>query len=341
MGSTTSTPVRTSPPSTPASTLFNIQPPRPRSGKRLSQLQPCPRRSIFAADENEPDDILDASPHGGVLLGWSRTETGNVIPQIRTIPLGTPLDDTIFNSPRIPWRGRAHSPAPSARSIPRLRQLSMDSLRSAKIRELRVTNGSRPPSVVAEEKRRSTLWQEIDEESLSDDDSFDWDVFPPAPPAFEIPTGGYVTGTAMKREISMDSSRYSTLKRAKSTNDSGYSTMVPSTIIPDSWSCSTVSVDPWWWEEAAGYTTIIIDDSNDNPRPTTTTHYLRHERKESAYISNLLRNHPDDEWDEWRTDLTNLLQFSISKDLEIPPPVPPKDVPSSPSLDPHENDRVY
>src|SRR5205814_7182653 len=122
-------------PQTPASSKFLTNYPTVRQRIRKSLPPPpngYPRRSIFADDELEPDDFCATTPHDGVLLGWTRTEQGFIIPQIRSIPLGTPLDDTIFNSPRLPWveRTRSRSPAPSARSIPRMRQFSIESLRS-------------------------------------------------------------------------------------------------------------------------------------------------------------------------------------------------------------------
>jgi hypothetical protein len=188
-----------------------------------------------------------------------------------------------------------------------------------------------------------------DDDDRSETESFDWQAFPA--PVFELAqVGGYFQGKQqpLKIEGSTNESRrsklnrgnthdsgYSTLKSAKSTNGSGHSTLKRgnstndsgySTMVPDNWSCSDVSSEsvlPWWWEEAAGYTTFAVD-SKESLTPSDTTHYLHHERQESAYLSKRLRAHPDDEWDEWRTDLTNLLQFSIP-DLTIPTPVPPKD----------------
>src|SRR6266496_230590 len=104
MGNTSSIPSTPSstPPQTPASSTFLTNNPRLRQRIR-KPLPPPPtaylRRSIFAADELEPDDFC-TSPHDAVLLGWTRTEQGFVIPQIRSLPMATPLDDTIFNTPR-------------------------------------------------------------------------------------------------------------------------------------------------------------------------------------------------------------------------------------------------
>jgi hypothetical protein len=106
--------------------------------------------------------------------------------------------------------------------------------------------------------------------------------------------------------------RSTSLKRGNSTNDSGYSTMVPDTASCDS---SDISEDPWWWEEAAGYSTNIFDDQtlyvrephdDDNEQEI---HYLHEQRQESAYLSTLLRSNPFDEWAEWRTNVTKLLMI--------------------------------
>src|SRR5271163_1949331 len=156
MGNTSSTP--DSPPlsettSTSTSSLFTSLPVPAAKLRRQSTHPPLPsafpqRRSFFPPDEHEPDDLIPiTSPHENILLGWTRTETGLIIPQIRNIPLITPLDDTIFNSPRLPWvhvgegiggraRGtRSRSPVGSVTSIPRMRQFSIESLRSVPRRE--------------------------------------------------------------------------------------------------------------------------------------------------------------------------------------------------------------
>jgi len=155
MGNTSSSEQSSSsaPPSTPASSFFNLaNPPTRHRRKSSTQGQVAyPRRSIFANDEDEPDDFC-TSPRDAVLLGWTRTEAGIIIPQIRSFAMPTPLDDTIFNSPRLPWveagKRRAQSPVPSARSIRMMRQFSIESFPSVvRKRELRVMNASRPTSM--------------------------------------------------------------------------------------------------------------------------------------------------------------------------------------------------
>jgi hypothetical protein len=322
-------------PQTPASSFFNnITVPTTKRRIRRSlppqqhQQQPppaaYPRRSIFAPDEHEPDDF---TPHEGVLLGWTRTEQGIIIPQIRSLPLGTPLDfdDTIFNvSPRLPWmQHRSRSPVPSARSIPRLRQFSVESLRSVRKRELRVVNVSRPPTPATSIE---SVYDDEEEPLLSfkpAKQSLDWDAFPAPDEDF-----GIVTPT--EEECGGDV----TLKRGNSTNDSGYSTL----IADDTASCSTASEDPWWWEEAAGYK----DTSQLYESPLVSresVQYFEHQRQESAYLSTLLRNQPFDEWAEWRTNVTQLLMIPEEEETaDTKPPITPRsldkplpDVPKSPS----------
>jgi hypothetical protein len=259
-------------------------------------------------------------------MGWTRTEQGFVIPQIRSLPQSTPLDENIFSlddpilsSPRLPWvERRSRSPAPSARSIPRMRQFSIESFRDMK-RELRVVNDSRPPTATSVDGGRSPLKWSHDsdmEEDYDDSDSgsFSWQAIPDRDGGFE--------GVRGERQ---------SLKRYNSTNDSGYSTMA----YTDAWSCSDDTDEPYWWEEAAGYQTAMQSFESIQPTPHTTptistimppeeVKYLYDERQESAYISKLLRNHPFDEWTEWRTAVTNLLMIPEEEEIQTPPPVPPK-----------------
>ena len=287
-----SEPSSSPPPSTPASSFFNLANPQVRHRRKSSNPGQVayPRRSIFANDEDEPDDFFH-SPRDSVLLGWTRTEAGIVIPQIRSFAMPTPLDDTIFNSPRLPWveKRRAQSPVPSARSIRVMRQFSIESFPSVRKRELRVVNVSRPTTSMSMERGG------VD----SDDESVDWEEFQ-QPVAMEPYRGDENECEETLRSIS--------LKRGNSTNDSGYSTMVPDTASCDS---SSISEDPWWWEEAAGYSTHIYDDPAGRIHATTddAIHYLHEERQESAYLSTLLRSRPFDEWSEWRTNLTQLLMI--------------------------------
>ena len=306
-------------PQTPASFFFNnitvpttkrrIRRSLPPREHQQSSPAPYPRRSIFAPDEHEPDDF---TPHEGVLLGWTRTEHGVIIPQIRSLPLGTPLDfdDTIFNaSPRLPWmEHRSRSPVPSARSIPRLRQISVGSLRSMRRRELRVVNVSRPPTPATS---IDSAYEDEEEELLGSKpvrQSFDWDAFPARVEEYVLSPGEECAGDV-------------TLKRGNSTNDSGYSTLV----ADDTASCSTASEDPWWWEEAAGYK----DTSSYEPLFSSreSVQYLEHQRQESAYLSSLLRSQPYDEWAEWRTTVTQLLMIPEEEEpAETKPPNTPASV---------------
>ena len=321
-------------PQTPASSFFtNISVPHtkrrirrsnpPRNNNSPPTPHAYPRRSIFAPDEHEPDDFTPQQE--AVLLGWTRTEHGVVIPQIRSLPLGTPLDfdDTILDaSPQLPWmESRSRSPVPSARSIPRLRQFSVESLRSMRKRELRVVNVSRPPTPATSIE---SAYEDDEEEPpicRARQQSFEWDAFAapnedvfPDSPADECP--GDVS-----------------LKRGNSTNDSGYSTLV----ADDTASCSTASEDPWWWEEAAGYKdTSDLQDSAFITQQSV--QYLEHQRKESAYISTLLRSQPFDEWTEWRTNVTQLLMIPEEEEAESKLPITPRSadkplpqVPKSPS----------
>jgi hypothetical protein len=324
MGNTSSTPftaTNTSLPQTPASSFFNLTNPQPPRQRIRKPLPPPPvayqRRSIFQEDEDEPDDFCTNTPHEAVLLGWTRTEQGFVIPQIRSIPFATPLDDTIFNSPRLPWveRSRSRSPVPSARSIPRMRQFSIESLRSCARRELRVVNTSRPNSVKSMERMSEETDVEGADDNDSDAGSFDWQAFPDPIDEFQDYEG----------ETHCLSS---SLKRGNSTNDSGYSTMAG-----DTGSCSSVSEDPWWWEEAAGYSTTSLD----LPASSILTsedggQYLHEERQESAYLSNLLRSQPFDEWTEWRTNVTKLLMIPEEEEMQQRPttPINQKEKPPAP-----------
>lgn len=287
------------PPSTPASSLFNIAvvPARHRRKSSVPQSQVAyPRRSIFAHDEDEPDDFCQ-SPRDAVLLGWTRTEAGIIIPQIRSFAMPTPLDDTIFNSPRLPWveKRRAHSPAPSARSIRMMRQFSIESFPSVRKRKLRVVNVSRPTTGRSMERR----FDEVDEGVDSDGESVDWEELQRSKPLRQY--------TSDDEECD-ETLRSTSLKRGNSTNDSGYSTMVPDTASCDS---SDISEDPWWWEEAAGYSTNIYDDEIIYTEHSTEepTHYLHEERQETAYLSTLLRSNASDEWAEWSTNVTRLLMI--------------------------------
>lgn len=336
MGNTASTTESISAPPTPSSAFFNLaNPPILRQRSRKQDIQPpvaYPRRSIFHPDEDEPDDFED-NPHEGVLVGWTRTEQGFVIPQIRSIPHSTPFDDTIFslddqilNSPRLPWvEKRSRSPVPSARSIPRMRQFSIESFREVR-RELRVVNESRPTTATSERGRSPLKWSHCEEvdEGYADDsesESFGWQTYTDRDGGFE--------GVNRERQ---------SLKRSYSTNDSGYSTMAHT----DTWSCSDTSEEPYGWEQAAGYiTTTQSEIESTQPIPKTTpiitkimppeeVKYLYEQRQESAYISKLLRDHPFDEWTEWRTTVTNLLMIPEEEEIKItPPPVPPK-TPSTP-----------
>src|SRR5579862_1836366 len=249
MGNSTSVQTREAPPPpTPASSFFNLTtnpPTRQRTRKRASQPHSAfPRQSIFHPDEDEPDDFAE-SP--SVLLGWTRTEQGVVIPQIRSIPIASPLDDTIFNSPRLPWvERRSGSPAPSARSIPRMRQFSIESLRSTTKRELRVVNHSRPATATSLPNRRFSV---ILADEAEDEDESEYEVeYESRAPSFEWQAKEVIN------ESQQSGVEKQPLKRFNSTNDSGYSSM-----NPDTGSETDGSVDPWWWEEAAGYTISSSD----------------------------------------------------------------------------------
>lgn len=209
---------------------------------------------------------------------------------------------------------------PSARSIPRLRQFSVESLRSVRKRELRVVNVTRPPTPATSIE---SAYEDDEEEHMTYNlgkQSFDWDAFPA--PIVEVVTP--------EEECSGDV----TLKRGNSTNDSGYSTM----LADDTASCSTASEDPWWWEEAAGYKDAY--DLYESPFASEKSmQYLQHQRQESAYISNLLRSQPFDEWAEWRTNVTQLLMIpEEDENTETKTPITPRslekplpEVPKSPS----------
>jgi hypothetical protein len=353
-------------PPTPASSFFSLANPpltRQRTRKRNPQPPDLPRRSIFAADEDEPDDIT-STPSGAVLLGWTRTEQGVVIPQIRSLPQATPLDDTIFNSPRLPWvQTRSMSPVPSARSIPRMRQFSIESLRSDCKRELRVVNDSRPTTATGRSSKGSFDWEEQNEEVAELRDT-NWD-----------------TRTPLRRANTTCETRHTCatlLKRYNSTNDSGYSSMAA-----DAYSDSDESVDPFWWEEAAGYTEIEypiqeiqrhtstnitpVRTSTSLPSPglsstqcttpfsttsfcssaSTSTNltepqavqYLHTERQESAYISTLLRNQSVDEWSEWRDKVTSLLM--IPEETPRPETPPETNVPVSKPKSPSRRKSLF
>ena len=49
---------------------------------------------------------------------------------------------------------------------------------------------------------------------------------------------------------------------------------------------------------------------------------LHEERQETAYISNLLRNQPFDEWAEWRTNVTKLLMIPEEEEVQHRPVTP-------------------
>src|SRR5277367_3875771 len=303
MGNTSSSEQSSSsaPPSTPASSFFNLaNPPTRHRRKSSTQGQVAyPRRSIFANDEDEPDDFC-TTPRDEVLLGWTRTEAGIIIPQIRSFAMPTPLDDTIFNSPRLPWveagKRRAQSPVPSARSIRMMRQFSVESFPSVvRRRELKVVNASRPTSM-------EFCYEGDEEEEEEGGEEVYWEGIQRSKPRERY--------TFDEEEECEETLRSVSLKRGNSTNDSGYSTMVPDTASCDS---SDISEDPWWWEEAAGYSTSIFNDETfytQHPHVNEQEiHYLHEERQESAYLSTLLRTHPFDEWAEWRTNVTKLLMI--------------------------------
>ena len=295
-----------------------------------------------------------------------------MIPQIRSLPTSTPLDDTIFNAPRpLPWverEKRARSPVPSARSIPRMRQFSIESLRGIR-RELRVVNDSRPGTPMSWEEERRELrvvnnsrpasagslcggrrgrqWSKLQDcgyDSDSDSDS----------------ESGQARPDLQEHSERVEGERQS-LKRNDSAHDSGYSTMAA-----DAMSDSTESIEPYGWEDAAGYVSpseadpscysptikspsfnVSLKSPPMSPSLSTTMpqeviQYLDEERQESAYISQILKKHPFDEWSEWRTTVTNLLmipeedeppiQSDIMQRPETPPPLPVStESPRSPS----------
>jgi hypothetical protein len=319
MGNTSSA-LANEPPATPASSLFALSQPRRKSTVPPTAQNLYPRRSIFAEDEDEPDDLC-STPHDAVLLGWTRTEQGIIIPQIRSIPLGRPLDDTIFNSPRLtPWvekSTRSRSPVPSARSIHRIRQFSVESLRSAIKGELRVVNVSRPNTPDSMEECLTPKFELEHHEILEEtEDELEMD---------ELETTEYYAREEPKLESV-------TLKRGNSTNDSGYSTMAA-----DTGSCSDVSEDPWWWEESAGYSPNMFefgDSYTEDDVSISSSYYLHEERQESAYISNLLRSQPFDEWSEWRANVTNLLMIPEEDEIESRPLTPVTTLPQHTSPSP-------
>ena len=178
-----------------------------------------------------------------------------------------------------------------------MRQFSIESLRSSRRRELRVVNVSTPTTTMSFGKGFGDESDIEDIDDPSDSDSFDWQAFPD-------PIDGF------RSNEDEDNCFASSLKRGNSTNDSGYSTMAA-----DTGSCSSVSEDPWWWEEAAGYSTNFYDDSD-------AIQYLHEERQETAYLSNLLRTQPFDEWTEWRTNVTKLLMIPEEEEVH-PRPVTP------------------
>ena len=164
-------------------------------------------------------------------------------------------------------------------------------------RELRVVNVSRPTTSMSFGKESEDELDMEDVDEPSDSDSFDWQAFPD-------PIDNFQSFGEEGHCLS------SSLKRGNSTNDSGYSTMAA-----DTGSCSSVSEDPWWWEEAAGYSTNFYDDSD-------AIQYLHEERQETAYLSNLLRSQPFDEWTEWRTNVTKLLMIPEEEEVQQRPVTP-------------------
>jgi hypothetical protein len=144
--------------------------------------------------------------------------------------------------------------------------------------------------------------EELDHDS--DVDSFDWN-------AFSHPTDGFHSYGEQGQDLS------SKLKRGNSTNDSGYSTMAA-----DTGSCSDESEDPWWWEEAAGYSATSYEVPNKGFISEEGSQYLHEERQESAYLSNLLRSQPFDEWTEWRMNLTKLLVIPEEDESQQRPVTP-------------------
>lgn len=213
---------------------------------------------------------------------------------------------------------RSRSPVGSVTSIPRMRQFSIESLRSVPRRELRVVNTSSPP------ERSRLVEQEIesDFEEMEEEESRCQSV-----EDCEKEAGGWREdglyspiqfASGDEEEEEGEATGNVDLRRGNSTNDSGYSS-----YHPDSDTASDDEI-PAGWEEAAGYTTtttthkqfskatishISLDPSQD------AIHYLHSERQESSYISNLLRSHPFDEWSEWRMSVTKLLKIPEEEPL--------------------------
>lgn len=104
-------------------------------------------------------------------------------------------------------------------------------------------------------------------------------------------------------------------------------------MAADTGSCSDASEDPWWWEEAAGYSTASFEYTSIFPSEDG-TQYLHEEREESAYLSNLLRSQPFDEWTEWRTNVTKLLMIPEEEETHQRPVTPmdsnSDDIPAAP-----------
>ena len=76
--------------------------------------------------------------------------------------------------------------------------------------------------------------------------------------------------------------------------------------------------------------------------PQEIIQYFNEERQESAYISQILKKNPFDEWAEWRTTVTDLLMIPeeeesqipstpITRQVVTPPPPIPTETPRSPS----------
>jgi hypothetical protein len=250
-----------------------------------------------------------------------------------------------------------------------MRQFSVESMRSIR-RELRVVNDSRPGSAMSMDEGRRELrvvnssrpasagslyegkrrprWSRMEDhgyDSDSDSDSESW---------LERPD--------MEEQLECVPEEKQGLKRNDSAHDSGYST-----IAADAMSDSTESIEPFGYEEAAGYvspneaepscysptiksptlktsiTSPPMSPALSSIIPQEIVQYFNEERQESAYISQILKKNPFDEWAEWRTTVTDLLMIPeeeesqipstpITRQVVTPPPPPiPTETPRSPS----------
>lgn len=217
-------------------------------------------------------------------------------------------------------------------------------------RELHVVNPSRPASAGSVyEGRRHSRWARMEDHGYDSDTESEPDSWQERPDVEE--QFHYVQ-------------EQKSLQRHDSTHDSGYSTMAA-----DALSDSTVSFEPFGWEEAAGYaspseaepsyyspTITTFKPSLHSPplspalstnMPQEVIQYLNDERQESAYISQILKKHPFDEWEEWRTTVTNLLMIPEEEEPQIPstpitrPVTPPPPIPSETPRSPSRRKSIF